>query len=185
MAELAELWYASSRLQAENETQGARWAPPTQAHLRAAPGPTAPQCQPEWAHIPLAVATEMTGGGMLGLVLLADPPPGSAQTQRMLAVTLVLVVGWQHPGRRSGRLTGNAGAGPQYGRPRPRQGPAGASRLTTRGGRVQSGHWHRDFDLVLVLVKLPKVFFETPTGPTKRLPLVGGRKTRPRMSGSV
>ena len=64
MAELAELWYVSSRLQAENETQGARWAPP---------GPAMPA---RWAHIP--VATEMTGECMLGLVLVADPPPGSA-----------------------------------------------------------------------------------------------------------
>ena len=57
--------------------------------------------------------------------------------------------------------------------------------LPLRGGRVQSGHWH--FDLVLALVKWPsgKVPFETPTGPTKRLPLVGAHKTRPRMSGSV
>jgi hypothetical protein len=35
--------------------------------------------------------------------------------------------------------------------------------LPLRGGRVQSGQWHRDFDPVLVLVKLPKVFFETRT----------------------
>jgi hypothetical protein len=47
------------------------------------------------------------------------------------------------------------------------------------GGRVQSGHWH--FDLVL-LVTTSKIVFEPRLGParsTKRLPLVGGRKTRP------
>ena len=49
------------------------------------------------------------------------------------------------------------------------------------GGRVQSGHWH--FDLVLlVVVTTSQIVFEPRLGParsTKRLPLVGGRKTRP------
>ena len=112
---------------------------------------------------------------MLGPVLVIDPPPGSAQTQRMLAVTLVLVVGWQHPGRRPGRLTGN-GQDPSV--DGTRAGQLARAGLPLWGGRVQFGHWH--FDLVLVLlVKLPSAEgLRTPTSPTKRLPLVGGRKTR-------
>ena len=68
LAELAELWYASSRLQAENETQGARWAPPTQAHLRAAPGPAMPA--------PVGSATEMTGGVHASVGATSRPSAG-------------------------------------------------------------------------------------------------------------
>jgi hypothetical protein len=46
------------------------------------PLPVAPLCHPEWAHIPVATASdsEVTGGVhcKLGPVLVADPPSGSA-----------------------------------------------------------------------------------------------------------
>ena len=82
MAELAELWYASSRLQAEIETQGARWAPPTRAHCGQ---PRAPPCWPAGVGSRPSHHRDDGRWGMLGPVLAADSPPGSAL--RLLAVT--------------------------------------------------------------------------------------------------